>query len=62
MTQGSDGWKPRRHPRLTLPDDPFWPRRVVVAKKDDCVPFHLMLLWHWQCFLDGLPPFTDLST
>lgn len=51
--------KPRKHPRLILPEDPFWPRRVSVPQGGDCVPFHLMLMWHWQFFLDGLPPFTD---
>lgn len=35
--------------------------RVVVKRDGDCVPYHLLLLWHWQCFLDGLPPFTDLA-
>ena len=33
---------------LMLPPDPWWPRRVVVANDGDCVPFHLMLLWHYQ--------------
>jgi hypothetical protein len=31
-----------------LPPDPWWPRRVHVAANGDCVPFHYMLLWHWQ--------------
>lgn len=36
-----------------VPRDHFWPRRVPVAQAGQCVPFHLMLLWHWQFFLDG---------
>ena len=62
MAEPNPDWRPRTHPRLSLPTDVFWPRRVVVARLGDCVPFHLLLLWHWQCFLDGLPPFTDLTT
>lgn len=36
------------HPVYMLPPDPWWPRRVPVANDGDCVPFHLMLLYHWQ--------------
>lgn len=44
----------RRHPAFNaLPHDPWWPRRIKVAKDGDCVPFHFLLLWHWQFFLDG---------
>jgi hypothetical protein len=36
---------------FVLPPDPWWPRRVPVVHDGDCVPFHLMLLWHWQFLL-----------
>ncbi len=36
---------------ILLPPDPWWPRRVRVAVDGACVPFELMLLWHWQFFV-----------
>lgn len=33
-----------------LPPDIFWPIRVVVTERGGCVPYHLMLLWHYQWF------------
>lgn len=44
----------REHPRLHPPKDPFWPRRIECPPDKPFVPFHLMLLWHWQFFLDDL--------
>lgn len=39
---------PLRDLALILPPDPFWLIRVQVPHDGDCVPYHLMLLWHWQ--------------
>lgn len=42
----------RAHPRMgNVPRDPWWPRRVKVAEDGGCVPFELMLYWHWQFWL-----------
>lgn len=49
-----DAMKQRRHPDCSwVPFDPWWPRRVEVEPPGSCVPYQLMLLWHWQFFLDG---------
>lgn len=34
-----------------LPTDIFWPMRVKVPTDGDCVPYQLMLLWHFQFFV-----------